>query len=121
MAQSGIVSDVAPMVRAILEDYRKAEILLSDRLEKVADTCPVGMLTKSMAGASDSARITADDLQAVGAISGHAPPVHRPIHRRAAYSSLASLAASPEAAIIASATSPALARIACSTASLTSP
>jgi two-component system, sensor histidine kinase and response regulator len=36
MAQSGIVSDAAPMVRAILEDYRMAEILLSDRLQKVA-------------------------------------------------------------------------------------
>ncbi len=36
MAQSGVVSDAAPMVRAILEDYRTAEILLSDRLQKVA-------------------------------------------------------------------------------------
>jgi len=36
IAQSGIVSDAAPMVRAILEDYRMAEILLSDRLQKVA-------------------------------------------------------------------------------------
>ena len=36
MAQSGVVSDAAPMVRAILEDYRMAEILLSDRLQKVA-------------------------------------------------------------------------------------
>jgi len=36
MTQSGIVSDAAPMVRAILEDYRRAEILLSDRLQKVA-------------------------------------------------------------------------------------
>src|SRR5207249_12073401 len=30
MAQSGIVSDEAPMVRAIREDYRMAEILLSN-------------------------------------------------------------------------------------------
>jgi HPt (histidine-containing phosphotransfer) domain-containing protein len=36
MAQSGIVSDAAPIVRAILEDYRTAEILLSDRFQKVA-------------------------------------------------------------------------------------
>jgi HPt (histidine-containing phosphotransfer) domain-containing protein len=36
MAQSGIVADAAPMVRAILDDYRMAEILLSDRLQKVA-------------------------------------------------------------------------------------
>ena len=36
MTQSGIVSDAAPMVRAILEDYRRAEILLSNRLQKVA-------------------------------------------------------------------------------------
>jgi CheY-like chemotaxis protein len=36
IAQSGIVSDAAPMVRAILEGYRMAEILLSDRLQKVA-------------------------------------------------------------------------------------
>src|SRR6266436_128974 len=36
MAQSGVVSDAAPIVRAILEDYRMAEILLSDRLQKVA-------------------------------------------------------------------------------------
>jgi two-component system, sensor histidine kinase and response regulator len=36
MAQSGIVADAAPMVRAIREDYRMAEILLSDRLQKVA-------------------------------------------------------------------------------------
>jgi len=70
-----------------------------------------------MATASASGRITARPEQA---ISGSAPPIRRPIVRRAAYSSLT---ASPEAeaAIIASATSPALARIACSTASLTSP
>src|SRR4029077_10592428 len=36
MAQSGIVSDAASIVRAILEEYRMAEILLSDRLQKVA-------------------------------------------------------------------------------------
>jgi signal transduction histidine kinase/DNA-binding response OmpR family regulator/HPt (histidine-containing phosphotransfer) domain-containing protein len=36
MARSGIVSDPEPMVRAILEDYRAAEILLSNRLPKVA-------------------------------------------------------------------------------------
>jgi HPt (histidine-containing phosphotransfer) domain-containing protein len=36
MAQSGIVSDAAPIVRAIREDYQMAEILLTDRLEKVA-------------------------------------------------------------------------------------
>ena len=36
MAQSGVVADAAPMVKAILEDYRKAEILLSDRSQKVA-------------------------------------------------------------------------------------
>jgi HPt (histidine-containing phosphotransfer) domain-containing protein len=36
MAQSGVVADAAPMVRAILEDYRMAEILLSDRWQKVA-------------------------------------------------------------------------------------
>ena len=36
IAQSGILSDPAPMVRAILDDFRMAEILLSDRLQKVA-------------------------------------------------------------------------------------
>jgi len=36
MARSGIVSDAASMVRAILEDYRMAEVLLSDRMQKVA-------------------------------------------------------------------------------------
>jgi HPt (histidine-containing phosphotransfer) domain-containing protein len=36
MAQSGIVPDAGPMVRAIFEDYRMAETLLSDRLQKVA-------------------------------------------------------------------------------------
>jgi signal transduction histidine kinase/CheY-like chemotaxis protein len=36
MAQSGVVSDAALMVRTILEDYRTAETLLSNRLEKVA-------------------------------------------------------------------------------------
>jgi CheY-like chemotaxis protein len=36
MAQSGVVADVTPMVKAIVEDYRMAEILLSDRVQKVA-------------------------------------------------------------------------------------
>jgi HPt (histidine-containing phosphotransfer) domain-containing protein len=36
MAQSGVVSDAALMVRTILEDYRTAETLLSNRLQKVA-------------------------------------------------------------------------------------
>jgi signal transduction histidine kinase/CheY-like chemotaxis protein len=36
MAQSGVVSEAALMVRTILEDYRTAETLLSNRLEKVA-------------------------------------------------------------------------------------
>jgi two-component system, sensor histidine kinase and response regulator len=36
MAQSGAVSDAARMVRTILEDYRTAETLLSNRLQKVA-------------------------------------------------------------------------------------
>jgi two-component system sensor histidine kinase/response regulator len=36
MAQSGIVSDAAPIVAAILEDYRAVEVALSARLPKVA-------------------------------------------------------------------------------------
>jgi len=36
MAQSGVVSDAAPIVGAILEDYRAVEIALSARLPKVA-------------------------------------------------------------------------------------
>lgn len=36
MAQSGVVSDAAPMVGAILEDYRTVEVLLSAHLPKVA-------------------------------------------------------------------------------------
>jgi len=36
MAQSGVVSDAAPIVAAILEDYRAVEVALSARLPKVA-------------------------------------------------------------------------------------
>jgi HPt (histidine-containing phosphotransfer) domain-containing protein len=36
MAQSGVVPDAAPIVAAILEDYRAVEIALSARLPKVA-------------------------------------------------------------------------------------
>jgi HPt (histidine-containing phosphotransfer) domain-containing protein len=36
MAQSGAVSEAALMVRTIFEDYRTAETLLSNRLQKVA-------------------------------------------------------------------------------------
>ena len=36
MAQSGVVSDAAPIVDAILEDYRAVELALSARLPKVA-------------------------------------------------------------------------------------
>jgi CheY-like chemotaxis protein/HPt (histidine-containing phosphotransfer) domain-containing protein len=36
MAQSGVVSDAAPIVASILDDYRAVEVALSDRLRKVA-------------------------------------------------------------------------------------